>query len=316
MSRLRALILAFTATVVGTLALAIPVAGASAGAESVQPLSVDRAPAKVRSYWTSARMKAAQPLEDLLAVQDTVTPHEPKKPKKGERATRVKNVSSRKMRRHGRVFGSITGIGDFSCSGTSVKAPNRSLVWTAAHCMTLAELGVYVDNFAFIPAYRNGNAPFGVWPASSMMVLNPWLDASGLFGLYGSQFDYGAAVVAPNTDGDLLGEVVGARKVGFNTKRDIRYRLYGYPAVGRFSGEYQFTCTSRFDSADSNMPKPFPVGVGCDMTGGSSGGAWIGRKGRLVGVTSYGPFFADYLYASYQGRAAKRLYDRARFVAP
>jgi len=48
------------------------------------------------------------------------------------------------------------------------------------------------------------------------------------------------------------------------------------------------------------------MGVGCDMTGGSSGGAWV-LRGNVVSVNSYGP--PNVMFGPYQGPAAAALYD-------
>ena len=61
---------------------------------------------------------------------------------------------------------------------------------------------------------------------------------------------------------------------------------------------------------------PPTIAIGCDMTGGSSGGGWIVNMkdglGTLVSVNSYGYFSQpDAMYGPYQGNAAERLYDQA-----
>ena len=61
---------------------------------------------------------------------------------------------------------------------------------------------------------------------------------------------------------------------------------------------------------------PPTIAIGCDMTGGSSGGGWIVNMkdglGTLVSVNSYGYFSQpDAMYGPYQGNAAEKLYEQA-----
>jgi hypothetical protein len=60
---------------------------------------------------------------------------------------------------------------------------------------------------------------------------------------------------------------------------------------------------------------PETIGIGCDMTGGSSGGPWIvdwGTNNYLNSNVSYGYIgVPDQFYGPYFGDAAQALYDAA-----
>src|SRR5262249_21581351 len=104
---------------------------------------------------------------------------------------------------HGRVFFTdpTTG-GNYACSGTAVDAPNRATVVTAGHCVDLS--GAWNTNFVFVPGYQNGNAPYGVWAATDESAPSGWVNSQSF------RDDIGVAVVALNSSGQSLEDVVGA----------------------------------------------------------------------------------------------------------
>ena len=61
----------------------------------------------------------------------------------------------------------------------------------------------------------------------------------------------------------------------------------------------------------------------CDLTGGSSGGAWIGSGGSVVSVQSHEGYCAGqqrrecgHVYGPYMGAAAQGLYETLKHLAP
>lgn len=64
----------------------------------------------------------------------------------------------------------LAGIGQpHSCSASVVASASRDLIITAAHC--LAGNGAGVE---FVPGYRDGNMPYGVWTATQAYVDPAW----------------------------------------------------------------------------------------------------------------------------------------------
>jgi hypothetical protein len=119
----------------------------------------------------------------------------------------------------------------------------------------------------------------------------------------------GAAVVAP-AGGTALTDRVGGRGIAFNSARNQNYQSYGYPAAPPFDGERLWRCTSALQSSDTDANPP-TLGIGCDMTGGSSGGGWIVGS-NVVSVNSYGyDNQPDVMYGPYQGTVAQSLYNAA-----
>ena len=313
-------------------ALLAPAAGGS-GAERVTSLRLsDEGPAQVRAYWTRSRMRAAPPVEALLAEPIATSPPlsepagsptsvAPAAPGDAARAS-IRSGSagaaasafspgsetSFPNRVHGRVFATYQGEGDFTCSGTVVNSPGRSLVVTAGHCVHTGS--VWATNWTFVPGYRNGDAPFGRWPASALRAAPPWVATENI------SFDLGMATVARNARGRAVQDVVGARGIGFNQPREQTYESFGYPAVGQFDGETLKACRSGYTGADEDTDQPRTMSIRCDMNEGSSGGGWV-AGGRLLSVNSYyrGIIIIrleDRLFGPYLGDVAERLYRAAR----
>jgi hypothetical protein len=270
---------------------------------------VAKDPPAVRDYWTKERMREAIPLGPISSASKAAGK------RRGGTARRVRRVRRSPQRTHGKVFFTLPS-GDFVCSGTSVKAPSNRLVWTAGHCV--GDPGVsacsLASNWMFAPAYRNGRAPFGEWPATQVAGAPGWCTGQPasctlLFVDCDFRFDLGAARVAKNGAGRTLARVVGARRIGFNLSRSRTYRGYGYPAAGSFNGERMFRCRSGHAGNDGSMGSPKPLRFNCNMTEGSSGGSWVVRGGRVASVVSYGLEGDNkHLFGPYHGGAAKRFY--------
>jgi hypothetical protein len=217
---------------------------------------------------------------------------------------------------HGKVFFSIAGgssPGDYVCSGTVVRSPSHTLVWTAGHCVNDAESeGGFAINWAFAPGYRDGGRPFGTWPARRLFTTDRWRGHADV------RQDLGAARLARDANGRGIEDVLGARGIGFGLPRSQRFIAFGYPAIPtlfhpEFNGERLYACESSTTGSD-NPPGngPEALEISCDMTGGASGGAWVTATGRVNSVTSYG-YLSDsrHLYGPYMGDAARDLHRSA-----
>ncbi len=196
----------------------------------------------------------------------------------------------------GKLFFTIPYVGIFVCSGSVVSAVNRSVVWTAGHCV-VTPAGTFPGqaeplqhtNFLFIPAFHRNHLsghmdnPFGAWTAHASVTLNLW-SVAGL-----SEYDYAALVMAR---GGKRGRALIAKKTGFlgfltNFPRFQHWHVSGYPAGPQsppspgpiFDGGHQEICTALLGALDqpSGIPGVDPPtnGIGCDQTGGASGGPWL-----------------------------------------
>jgi V8-like Glu-specific endopeptidase len=209
---------------------------------------------------------------------------------------RVADASDETDRTNGRIFGIDPREGPYSCSGTALNTPSRSIVLTAGHCVV--DHHSWGRELVFVPAFDHEIRPFGTFVAKSAFVMPQWRRSEN------SDFDVAALLVEPNELGYLT-DVVGGRGYETGRSRFSPFRIFGYPA-GALGGEELRDCETHGLGADrltNRLPGPPTVPSVCDMAGGSSGGAWL--DGEYVdGVTSYG--YTDnftHLYSPYFGAA-------------
>ena len=275
---------------------------ASAAAQAgVHTKVVRQSPADVVAYWTPARMRAAKPVE-----RTKPGPAPAAAPSKSGAAVEIAppyNVFPTST--NGKVFFTDGGY-NYVCSGTALASTNQSVVWTAGHCVNEGP-GAYVTNWAFVPAYRDGQRPYGTFPATTLRTTSQW-QRSGDF-----SYDLGAATVAPSAaTGTLTATIGGGRQVEFNGARSQTYNSFGYPAAGRFNGQRLWMCSSPLYTSDTRT-SPQTLGIRCDMTGGSSGGGWLNPSGAIASVNSYGyQSLKNVMFGPYQGNAAQTLYNAAQ----
>jgi hypothetical protein len=211
----------------------------------------------------------------------------------------------------------VTPFGLGRCSGTSVNAPNYSVVFTAAHCIDSGDpFEGFVRRFThwvFVPGYRYGQRPFGVFPAK-------WVDTTRRWRItHNENFDVGAFVVGRSERGRLLGKTVGGTGIAWGLKPAQVFDVHGYSAEVPFDGETQQVCAQTpflgHDPRSFLSPGPPNLAVDCEVTGGSSGGGWTIRGRILNSVTDYG-YEGDpgTDFGPYFGREVGRLYVRARRV--
>lgn len=283
-------------------------------------------------FWTSARMKSARPLDALLPGRPKVglarpdralseTPHRypPLAPRTGASVSsafeEVPDPVAPATRVNGVIF-IVTPFGLGRCSGTSVNAPNYSVVMTAGHCIhSGGPFGWWLGgHWVFVPGYRYGQRPFGVFPAR-------WIDTTRQWRKTGSEnFDVGAAVVSRNERGQLLAKAVGGTGIAWGLKAKQVFDVHGYPAELPFDGETQRVCAQTpflgHDTLSFLSPGPLNLAVDCNVTGGASGGGWtIAGKEVLNSVTNYG--YSDDPstdFGAYFGKEVGRLFSRAGHV--
>jgi hypothetical protein len=281
------------------LTLAIFLALASAApADRVDVKRVTQSREAVVDYWTAERMENATPVEQVRgqgpAQDEGAAAPAPAREYPG---TYTQYPAST----HGKVFFTLNGF-NYACSGTALNSTNRSVVWTAGHCLNEGP-GAFATNFAFVPAYRDGARPLGTWTARSLMTTSAWATQGDL------SYDLGAAVMN-TTGGSALTDVVGGRGIAFNYDRSQFYTSFGYPAAPPFSGGRLWLCESPLVASDPSASPP-TMGIDCDMTSGSSGGGWIVGN-DVYSVNSYGYLNQpDVMYGPYQDSVAQSLYSQA-----
>jgi hypothetical protein len=273
-----------------------------AGSAAAYPVAhVDPQPrGKVVGYWTAERMRQAVPIERGSR------PVPAAKPAKGggTSAGVSSEVPLPYPSTYGKVFFTSNSGVNYVCSGSAVVSANESVVWTAGHCVNEGP-GAFYKNFLFVPAYRDGVAPYGKFAGSTLLTTSGW-QASGQWGV-----DVGAAVVGKNASGQTLSQAVAEAPLVFDAPRNQAYRLYGYPAAKKFSGQRMRVCETSWLMDDASAT-PAAMGASCDMTGGSSGGAWVTSTGAIASVVSYGySSLRNVLFGPHLEAEAQSLYSTA-----
>jgi hypothetical protein len=305
-------------TVIGVPATAAAPSGVALASQSVR---------EARQFWTPARMRRAKPLEveapDPSGAsfggpgEEGASPHRvlPRAPRSQASASSafepIADPAVPEARQNGVIFFVAEGGLD-RCSGTSVNAPNFSVVFTAAHCVNGGgpRGDWYARAWVFVPGYRYGQRPFGVFPAK-------WIGTTRQWRATGSEnFDVAAAVVERNERGQRLAGAVGGAGIAWGLKARQVFDVHGYPAAPPFDGETQRLCAQTpflgHDPTSFLFGGPLNLAVDCDVTGGASGGGWTIGGGLLNSVTDYG--YPDDLatdYGAYFGKEVARLYARA-----
>jgi hypothetical protein len=285
--------------VVIALVAAMAFAGAAAAFPVAQPSG--QSSAAVARYWTADRMMRAVPADR----GERSAPAVGKAGKGGgSSAAASTEVPLPYPSAHGKVFFTSNSGVNYVCSGSALVSANESVVWTAGHCVNEGP-GAFYKNFLFVPAYRDGSAPYGKFAASQLLTTSGWL-SGGQWGV-----DLGAAVVGRNASGQTLSSVVAEAPIVFNAPRNQAYRIYGYPAAKKFSGQRLRVCNTAW-ALDDTSASPATMGAACDMTGGSSGGAWVTGSGAVASVVSYGyRSLSNVLFGPHLELEAQSLYATA-----
>ncbi|MET9837539.1 MULTISPECIES: trypsin-like serine peptidase [Streptomyces] len=261
------------------------------------PLDVTAVPGAARTpVATSAVPTAVAPTAALSAASPTAFPQ----------AGGAWTGGGAVVKTSGRVFFTMGGR-TASCSGNSITSANGSTVMTAGHCVKYQ--GAWHTNWVFVPAYNNGSAPYGQWSATKTFATDQWAASEDM------NMDVGLAVVAP-LNGQTLSQAVGAQGVLFNGGYNKKMYSFGFPAAAPYDGTKLVYCSGN-SGKDFLLTKDH--GLGCNMTGGSSGGPWFQDfneatgLGTQVSVNSFGyTFLPNRMYGPYLGNEAKAAYDKAQ----
>lgn len=198
----------------------------------------------------------------------------------------------------GKLFFTIPGEGDAICSAAVI---SPRVILTAGHCVHSGSGGSsgFYTNFLFVPAYRDGAAPYQSWSWNYVTATQTWTTGGGRVP---NAADYGMIELEDNyVDGSLtrIGDVTGY--LGYRTQGLIpnHATLLGYPG-NLDNGEKMHQVTA----GSFRSRSPNSADYGSDMEEGSSGGPWIENFGvravgqnsgtnsnpnQVIGVSSYGP---------------------------
>ncbi|MDG9707309.1 trypsin-like serine peptidase [Streptomyces sp. DH10] len=188
------------------------------------------------------------------------------------------------------------GGGHF-CTASVVRAPYRNLLVTAAHCLDGR------GELVFVPGYRDGRAPYGVWKVKRRFMPRGWIEGRR------EDSDVAFAVVAPRGGEEVedVEDVVGGyRFVTGAATGATAVTLTGYPD----SRETPVSCTNK-----PTAHSPTQQRIACPgFTGGTSGSPWVNGDGQVVGILGGhedGGSTPDVSYSVVFGAQAGRLYREA-----
>ncbi|MFF7142845.1 MULTISPECIES: trypsin-like serine peptidase [Streptomyces] len=194
----------------------------------------------------------------------------------------------------GALFGTSGALeGGHFCTASVVHSKRGNLIVTAAHCLGRGAMW-------FVPGYRDGRAPYGVWKVSKTFVGGSWSGAQNEDG------DIAFATLE-SVKGAQAEDIVGANK--FVTGRETgatAVTVTGYPS----SQDTPLVCVNT-PTVESDKQQR----IECpDFTGGTSGSPWVNDDGEVVGVLGgheQGGSTPDVSYSTVLGDEAAALYRTA-----
>lgn len=167
-----------------------------------------------------------------------------------------------------------TPSGTSYCSGTSISG---NVMLTAAHCLYDSVNNSWYSNWVFTPAYRDGAAPYGTFPATSCHVLTAWVNLTGKYFINTwARYDVGVCNMGTNSASQTLNEAVGFMGRQWNASYVQHFHDFGYPfrdyndQLIIDAGKYLRTCV-----AESFNQTTETRGMGCNYGRGISGGSWM-----------------------------------------
>ena len=189
-------------------------------------------------------------------------------------------------RTSGKVFFTMGGL-NYQCSGTIVNSEGLDTVWTAGHCVNAGSGHGWAYNWQFVPAYNSALAnprPYGTWTASQLWTTGAWNAGSDFTA------DMGVAIMGAQYGYHIV-NYLGGQGLRVNAGKWVLENAFGYPAETPFTGGRLYRCYGASSPEWSfGWITSDTIRIGCDMTRGSSGGAWLngwdGNWGYLNGINS------------------------------
>jgi V8-like Glu-specific endopeptidase len=270
---------------------ASPTAGTGASPSGTAGAESDAA----ADYWTRDRLLNAQPWRRWAL---------PRLPDGSPGATPTAHAPVLEAPRVGALF-EHSANGNHFCTASVVASPGHDLLITAAHCIHGGKGGGYHQDIVFIPGYRDGATPYGVWTPRKLLVDPQWAASSD------PDYDVGF-VVLQSDNGQNIEDVLGANNIGFDAGFSNLVRVTGYPS----SANAPVTCKN-WTSMQSQTQLRFECG---GFFGGTSGSPWVAnfdpltRTGEIVGVIGgyqQGGDTDAISYSVYLNNAIRSLYEQA-----
>jgi V8-like Glu-specific endopeptidase len=217
------------------------------------------------------------------------------------------------FRAAGRLFFSKPGdTSSYWCSAGLIKP---GVIVTAAHCVANFGQQQFYLNWTFVPAYRNGHAPYGTYTAVQATVLTSYYNGTDSCEQSGVTCQDDVAVILLNeVNNQYPGNVVGWFGYGwngysFNSQSQALITQLGYTETFVDGVEYALDGGNLQERTDSQGQTMSSLSnntlIGSLQSDGSSGGPWVVNLGQppvltnislgtapnhnvIVGVTSWG----------------------------
>ncbi|MDN0194539.1 hypothetical protein [Streptomyces sp. S.PNR 29] len=247
----------------------------TASAPAVRPTAAPAGRTTLSSTTSEASLQAAA-AEDIAVAQDVPA------------STSIPNVVV------GKLFYKAPDGQDHTCSASVIVSDTANTIWTAGHCVHLGdgsgEAGWSTD-IIFVPGYKDGQEPWGVWVADRKYAPTQWIEDGDH-----QSADLAAVVLQPNTTYGRLQDNVGALGYQFGSVTDHQDAFtVGYPGEGYqrtdMDGEQMMYCYGNTEDAQPFWPLDDRLKMDCDMGKGASGGPmFIGALGgnpQIVGANSH-----------------------------
>ena len=150
------------------------------------------------------------------------------------------------------------------CTASVVHSQHADLAVTAAHCVA-RHSGV----MAFVPGWRGGSTPYGIWTVRKVFVNRAWLSSANI------DDDVAFLLIAPE-HGLRIEWVTGAERVGIGKLGSLPVQVIGYPD----GKDDPVTCHGR-----TSVPMPHQLELDCGRyTDGTSGGPFLMNVDRSTGT--------------------------------
>jgi V8-like Glu-specific endopeptidase len=247
-------------------------------------------------YWSAHKLSTATPLTM------STTPDEPSQPLDALTFQGVATVGAL-------FFTDGTGLTSHYCSASVVHSATRDIVVTAAHCVYDASSGGYRYDIVFVPGYHAGEAPYGLWVPTRIVVDSQWTSSAD------PDHDVGFLVVARSGSSggaSTIEDVTGANRIGISTGYHNLVEVVGYPGdleapvkCWNYTTELSATQLSWACGGypDGTSGGPFLT----DVDSRTGTGVVVG----VIGGYEQGGDTPDVSYSTYFGPSVQALYQEA-----
>jgi V8-like Glu-specific endopeptidase len=207
----------------------------------------------------------------------------------------------------GVLFYTTGGKGHF-CTASVVDSTADDLALTAAHCVYSKG---FAANIEYVPGYRDGKRPYGVWPVRAITVTNGWKVS------HDPDLDFAFLTLAA-AGGKQIQAKTGGLTIRFTRWYSEKIEVIGH----NDSGVEPIRCATKSFRFRTGQMEFYCHGFWT----GTSGGPWIigynakNGTGTVFGVIGGYELGGDYEWASYSayfGSATRILYEQVeRAAAP